>query len=485
MRRVTCPTDFEALRDAIAVRAAGGWTLFEGVTSLAGLATDGVELVGSHGEVLLRAGDAGRMWRVTGWEERGGELRVEVRGPLGRPGRVLRIAPDGFGPFSWGDDWFEEAVRHAIERHWGPDSATLTRRGDRIFGSVRTGLRERAAVIAVAPRCPDRFTDDALAAGIVLRDRLERATGRAADLLVFSAPPAVSVLAERLVWCAPRAAIRLFDVATTTGLAEVRPHDQGGLPQGGRAIWSMAEPPASALVARMLAVAPAVLRHSRRAGDARDRITMRGLEIASARGNVASFGTGKRRARLDDASWPAYEAMVRELEHVRSADAPYPQHPLYRAFPERWLVSTLRDHVEAIDPLIDPGCTYEQVPAFRGQSRDRIDLLAVRRGGRLAVIEVKAAEDRALPLQGLNYWSRVRWHHLRGEIARRGYFPGIELDPRPPVLYMVAPLFRMHASVSLAVRLFAPDVEAIVVGLNTNWRRRPVALTRVAADSRG
>jgi hypothetical protein len=57
-----------------------------------------------------------------------------------------------------------------------------------------------------------------------------------------------------------------------------------------------------------------------------------------------------------------------------------------------------------------------------------IDVLTVTREGRLAVLELKADEDIHLSLQGLDYWSRVTWHHARGEFQRFGYFPaGIEL----------------------------------------------------------
>ncbi len=53
-----------------------------------------------------------------------------------------------------------------------------------------------------------------------------------------------------------------------------------------------------------------------------------------------------------------------------------------------------------------------------------IDVLTATRQGRLAVLELKADEDIHLPLQGLDYWSRVAWHHSRGEFQKFGYFPG-------------------------------------------------------------
>ncbi|MGA7928320.1 MAG: hypothetical protein WCA20_20300 [Candidatus Sulfotelmatobacter sp.] len=63
-----------------------------------------------------------------------------------------------------------------------------------------------------------------------------------------------------------------------------------------------------------------------------------------------------------------------------------------------------------------------------------IDGLAVTHAGRLAVVELKADEDIHLPLQGLDYWSRVEWHHARGEFPRFGYFEGREWSADKPLL---------------------------------------------------
>jgi hypothetical protein len=56
---------------------------------------------------------------------------------------------------------------------------------------------------------------------------------------------------------------------------------------------------------------------------------------------------------------------------------------------------------------IDPRWRYSQVPAFSASDRAMIDVLTVTREGRLAVLELKANEDIHLPLQGIDYWSRV------------------------------------------------------------------------------
>ncbi len=82
--------------------------------------------------------------------------------------------------------------------------------------------------------------------------------------------------------------------------------------------------------------------------------------------------------------------------------------------------------VSMVDGQLKPSRLYSQVPAFSACDRAMIDVLTTTHAGRLAVVELKADEDIHLPLQGLDYWSRVEWHHRSGEFPRFGYFEGHE-----------------------------------------------------------
>jgi len=200
--------------------------------------------------------------------------------------------------------------------------------------------------------------------------------------------------------------------------------------------------------------------------------------------------------------------------------------PLYRAAPERWLESMLRcdlapltrglarnslrastrnkaafanevdpdtignraDVVESevggevesrVIPRLDPLHVYAQVPAIAGASdRGLLDLLGVTADGRLAVIELKADEDLHFALQGLDYWIRVRHHHLQnadaatglGEFQRYGYFVGVELSPLAPRLYLVAPALRVHPATEIVLRYLSPRVEWHLLALDERWR---------------
>src|SRR5262249_1085570 len=139
-------------------------------------------------------------------------------------------------------------------------------------------------------------------------------------------------------------------------------------------------------------------------------------------------------------------------------------------YPERWLESIVTRNVTAIDVRLDPARVYAQVPAFSAADRAMIDVLTMTHDRRLAVLELKADEDIHLPLQGLDYWSRVRWHQQRGEFQRYGYFSGVELSPRPPLLFLVAPSLRVHPAVDAVLRYFSPEIEWALVGVDERWR---------------
>jgi hypothetical protein len=138
---------------------------------------------------------------------------------------------------------------------------------------------------------------------------------------------------------------------------------------------------------------------------------------------------------------------------------------------ESWLESQLRRHLEEIEPALLTSPVYGQVPAFAAGERGVLDLLAVERTGRLAVLELKASQDLHLPLQALDYWLRVRWHLERGEFKARGYFPGIELRQDPPRLLLIAPSLEFHPTTGTILRYFSPAVPVERIGLGVEWRK--------------
>ena len=137
-----------------------------------------------------------------------------------------------------------------------------------------------------------------------------------------------------------------------------------------------------------------------------------------------------------------------------------------------------------MDASLLPEPVYGQVPAFFGGERGVLDLLAVDRSGRLAVLELKASADPHLPLQALDYWMRVRHHALAGEFAAAGYFPGMALRPEPPRMLLVSPALEFHATTEALLSFFAPTVEVERVGVGVEWRRELQVMFRLRGAER-
>jgi hypothetical protein len=181
------------------------------------------------------------------------------------------------------------------------------------------------------------------------------------------------------------------------------------------------------------------------------------------------FGFGAEETVLTESNLARFTHLVRSIAEVRHPQGPH-DHPLWRLHPERWLESLAVQDVSRLDERLDPTRVYSQVPAFSASDRAMIDVLCASREGRLAVVELKADEDIHLPLQGVDYWSRVAWHHERGEFQRFGYFPRQELSPERPLLFLAAPALRIHPSTDTLLRYVSPQIAWELLAIDERWR---------------
>jgi hypothetical protein len=219
----------------------------------------------------------------------------------------------------------------------------------------------------------------------------------------------------------------------------------------------------------------------------------RGLEFARARLEAEAatfhtrqeivFGVGPEERVLEDRNWEFFLQLVTALRNTRHVYGPK-QNPLFRLYPERWLESLVVGDVSVIDERLDATVLYSQVPAFSAADRAMIDVLTATRDGRLAVVELKADEDIHLPLQGLDYWAQVEWHHARGEFPLFGYFMGRELAREAPLLFLVAPALHVHPQTDVLLRYISPEIEWEFVGIDERWREGAKVVFRKRPERR-
>jgi hypothetical protein len=206
-----------------------------------------------------------------------------------------------------------------------------------------------------------------------------------------------------------------------------------------------------------------------------------GLEVARVEGQLAPrvyFGLEGSFRRLDPSRHDEFRNFLLRVRAIRCAGSPDPQHDFYRLQSERWLESLLLKDITRLDPALSTAHVYQQVPAFKGTDRGVIDLLAVTGHGRLAVVELKVHEEINLPLQGLDYWLRVKWLQDRNQLQAFGYFPGHGLSRDAPLLLLVSPAFRFHSTTERILRYFRKEIVFTLVGINDSWRKEIKVLFR-------
>ncbi len=335
---------------------------------------------------------------------------------------------------------------------------------------------EAYAILAAAPREDAATIDGILTFGLIwlqhARDRARRYSVNGLRLLLPRGSSAVT--AHRMSALASPQEVELYEYEPLYWrVRRIARSNTGNL-----ATWIVARREieqaisgALPMVERIQRLAPAAIRVGVVAATQEVTLRFHGLEFARWHLGEMWYGLSDHQQVLTPGRWPALEALVRQLTAHRQPLASDTRHRLYRAQPERWLETMVAADPARIDARLDPRQVYTQVPAFSSGDRGIIDLLGVTRDGRLAVLELKASEDIHLVMQAVDYWLRVRFHHDQDDFRRFGYFPDVQLNGKPPLLFLVAPGFRFHPSMNIVLRYLSPEIEVARVALAENWRR--------------
>ncbi|MFZ0798574.1 MAG: hypothetical protein WCA13_13275 [Terriglobales bacterium] len=387
---------------------------------------------------------------------------------------------------------YEPRLRRALERNlpgWTVVKLTTSVDLERSFGPayLRGWLRQgqRAlAVVGVNDEETQSTVDGALTVGILWLEacRLAQQERRVVEGLAMIVPKGMATLTrQRMAHLHPTAAkwhLYEFD-QKEDAFAPMDISDRGNLAT--RLVHSVDESLARERFVGSIARIRGILPQAEVVVLSAALLSFRrhGLEFAQARiahdpRNFQSieeiaFGVGLEERVLNAENETQFADLVRLAAAVRRKDGPK-NHALWRMHPERWLESLVAGNIAALDGRLRPEFVYAQVPAFAASDRAMIDILAETREARLAVIELKADEDIHLPLQGVDYWSRVAWHQSRGEFAKFGYFPGREIAPQKPLLMLIAPALHVHPTTDTILRYLSPEIDWEVLGIDERWR---------------
>lgn len=337
---------------------------------------------------------------------------------------------------------------------------------------------KRWAALAAGPEAGQETVNELLAQGLIWRKYLQSLKKPAPEQLLLLAPAGETlVLKSRLGWI--RGASRVLQLmemdAQKKALEFVDLSDSGNIDTGLSEVEACQRQDFSRLeiVKRVVQLAPRNIETIWHSGQHAVGFRIRGLEFARLSlhsGQTLWFGVEEPVAVHSPADWAALTRLAARILQQRQAGARNQRHPYYRQQGERWLESLILQNIRLIDPQLDPRFVYPQVPMFLGGDRGVVDILCLTRQRRLAVLELKISENIELPMQGLDYWLRVRHHLRRGEFSRGGYFQGVALSSDDPLLYFVAPQFCYHSTFPQILDCISADVPVIQVGINQDWR---------------
>jgi len=327
---------------------------------------------------------------------------------------------------------------------------------------------------------PDEETPDALESSLTYgllwleHTRQNGRCGSPSVLRLILPKGKAAALAARIQAIDPRVALQIYERdAQRETLERVDPCTDGNINRRlvPRRESQLLLDRAAAAIAPLLALAPEAIRVHASPQTQEVVLRFRGLPFARWSEECVNFGMDGHWYELNAHHEAALKQLVLNLQNFRHPLASDTRHPLYRAQAERWMQTMVMDNVSQIDLALDPAHVYEQVFAQTAGQHGVLDLLCVTRAHRLAILELKAVENPDLPLQAGDYWSRICRLQAQGDLARYGYFPGVELHSDPPVVYLVAPALRFHPSTDVLLRYLRPEMEIIRVGLVESWRR--------------
>jgi hypothetical protein len=432
-----------------------------------------------------------RSRRVIGFEPEGDEIDVSLAAPFGGEAENVRLVPRASSAALAAN---VELAR--LER--ANEIAALVEQYEPGVKIVRVGLNAgsgRFAEVIAESRTAGRFgifadiaggltAESILASSLVWFERLRsRAKKPARELhIIAEKRPASNLQKLHALLKAPvRSSVRIFELNRTGGTESLKPRADLTVSR----LWrekprrlNLPDEIVPGETARsIIDLAPDSIdvMHSRHG----ETLRFNGLAFARVRTMAAResawFGVERVKRPLNVQTWAEMERLIDDLKTYRTVETASKRHEFYRHSPESWLESILRRNIKLLDANLILAPIYNQ---FRTAAADKIDLLALRRDGRLIVIEIKASPDRETPFQAADYWRKIEHLRRRGELRRARVFGDLEMIDKPPLVYAVAPALSFHRDFEHFARMLTPEIELWRFELHENWREAIKVITR-------
>ncbi len=477
------------LRDLVAERPE--WLLIRETAGTFPLLSNEIEVVEADGKAHFGFIDAAgfHSWRLNGFELDGNELAVDVAGSFARNREVMRLVPRVAAAEISAEIELARLER-ANEIGGLIESGIAAAKLRRVSLNVENGRLaqidfdlDNTPMAAIADVTATLTAESVLTAAITWADKLSLRKKRPVNDLWIVCEKRRSRLTQKLHallterW---QAKLTILEIDRRT-----EPVRMNELPKRRiRDLWrenpqkltmpARFEP--SQTSARIIGLAPDAI-------DivfARNGETLRfhGLPFARVRAIMGTekawFGVGRAMRPLSYDNWAELVDLVNELALMRSFDSPNKRHEFYRSASEAWLESILRRNIKLLDANLILSPIYNQ---FRF-SNDKIDLLAMRRDGRLVIIELKTQPDREMVFQSIDYWRKIELQRRRGILAAADLFDGREIADKPTIVYLAAPAWSFHRDFEYFAQCVSPDIELWRFDLHEHWRKAVRVVSR-------
>jgi hypothetical protein len=196
-----------------------------------------------------------------------------------------------------------------------------------------------------------------------------------------------------------------------------------------------------------------------------NNLTFSGLPFAKFDADKIRFGVENFTQILDETTHTDFTQLLEKLTLYRNFASPNKKHIFYKLLPEAWLESILRNNIS----LLDENLILSPIHAQFRASSEQIDLLALRKDGRLVIIELKVSPNREHLFQAVDYWQEIEKQRLAGNL--KGLFGELKIANLPTLVYLVAPRTAYHKDFDYLAKTVSNEIEIYRFDINESWRK--------------